>query len=285
MSSIVLKRVGKMTPSIFAVASAVLFAISPQISANASSYLPDHPDSPADPAPRPAHVHRSIKLADTAILPAAASREISILYFLGIARGHLLAAIELAKLGKFDQSVLHSRHALDEAWVELDHLLPAEDSQALRPKIEAINESVALKSPIAQILSAHEATETLIDKLAADNQAAGEARDPQTLALVLLLLKQALAEYEEAWDNLQLKDRAEYQDGFGFVSVANAELQVIYPSLRATNPEAAAEIEKTVERLTGAWLSPEPPEKPVMSNPLLRALVTAVEINARQFPR
>jgi hypothetical protein len=224
-------------------------------------------------------------LADAEVLPSSAPRDVSILYHLGIARGHLLASMQLARIGKLDQSVLHSRHALDESCSELAKLLPLEKVQSLRPKIEAMNEAVALKLPLRTILAAHEETDLSLERLAASTYHTGEAKTRQTLDLVLLLLKQALAEYEEAWDNLQLKDRAEYQDGFGFVAVATNELQAILPTLRARNSEIAAEIDKTVERLTGAWPSPEPPEKPVLSKPLLRALVTAVEINARQFTR
>jgi hypothetical protein len=251
----------------------------------ASVSRPHHRDAPADAARRTPYVHRPVQLADADILPATASAELSILYFLGIARGHLLASMELAKGGNFDQSVLHSRHALDEAWTELAQLLSTNDSQALRPKLEAVNESIALKSPISEIIAAHEEVKSFIDGLAAAAYATGHARTRQTLDLVLLLLKQALAEYEVAWDNLQLKDRMEYQDGFGFAAVANNELQSILPHLHAINPQAATEIDKTVEKLTRAWPSPQPPERPVLTKPVLRALVTAVEINARQFPR
>ncbi|HYN00570.1 MAG TPA: hypothetical protein VET25_12545 [Aestuariivirgaceae bacterium] len=251
----------------------------------ASVSRPHQHDSPADAARRTPYVHRPVQLADADILPVAASQELSILYFLGIARGHLLASMELAKSGDLDQSVLHSRHALDEAWSELAQLLSTNDSQALRPKLEAVNESIALKSPTGEIIAAHEEAKSFIDKLTVTTYATGHARTRQTLDLVLLMLKQALAEYEEAWDNLQLKDRMEYQDGFGFVAVANNELQGILPQLRAINSQAAAEIDKTVERLTRAWPSPQPPERAIMTKPVLRALVTAVEINARQFPR
>jgi hypothetical protein len=193
--------------------------------------------------------------------------------------------MELAKIGRLDQSVLHSRHALDETWIELARLIPAEESQDLRDKIEAMNEAIALKLPLPEIMAAHDGISTVLNKMAAAAYTLGEAGTEQALDLVLLLLKQALAEYEDAWNHLQLQDRSEYQDGFGFVAVANAELQAISPRLRAVNPEAAAEIEKTVERISSAWPSPELPQKAVMSKPLLRALVTAVEINARQMRR
>jgi hypothetical protein len=107
----------------------------------------------------------------------------------------------------------------------------------------------------------------------------------QTLKIVLLLLKQALAEYEEAWDNLQLRNRAEYQDGFAFVAVASGELRRIAPALRARDIESAAVIQKTVDRLADAWPSVEPPDRAVMSKPLLYALVTAVELHTRKFLR
>jgi hypothetical protein len=259
-----------------ALVASLLYAA--RMSAASTSY--DHRDE--RPAAR--HVHDPVKLADADILPSSASRELSILYYLAIARGHLLASMELARSGKLDQSVLHSRHALDEAWVELVPLLSTEDAQALRPRIESMNESIALKLPLPQILSAHDEARKYIDNLAADYYVEG-TEVHQTVAIILLLLKQALAEYEEAWDNLQLRNRAEYQDGFAFVAVANTELRQIAPALRAKNAEAAAVIQSTVDRLAGAWPSAEPPERALMSKPLLRALVTAVELHARQFLR
>jgi hypothetical protein len=60
---------------------------------------------------------------------------------------------------------------------------------------------------------------------------------------------------------------------------------MIYPELRARNAKAAADIERTIARLTGAWPSPQPPEKPLMSKPILHALVASLEINARQLSR
>ncbi len=87
--------------------------------------------------------------ADADILPAQASKEISVLYYLAMARGHLLASIELSRSSKMDQAVVHSRHALDEAWTELARLLPIEESHAMRNKLDAMNEAVALKLSVA----------------------------------------------------------------------------------------------------------------------------------------
>lgn len=221
--------------------------------------------------------------ADADILPAQASKELSTLYYLSMARGHLLASIELAKDGNLDQSVLHSRHTLDEAWSALVRFLPIEETQVLRNRLDAMNEAVALKLSVQQIEKAHDAAHRYLAELTEASFAADVPRTRQRLELVRLLLQQACAEYEEAWQDFELHDAAEYQDGYAFVAVANAELEVIYPELRARNAKAADEIEKTIARLNGAWPSPRPPERPLMSKPLLRALVASVEINARQF--
>ena len=226
---------------------------------------------------------RYVKLADADILPVQASQELSTLYYLAMARGHLLASIELAKNGKLDQSVLHSRHALDEAWSELARFLPMQETQTLRNRLDAMNEAVALKLSVEQIENAHDAARQYLTELTEASFAADVPRTRQRLELVRLLLKQACAEYDEAWQDFELHDAQEYQDGYAFVAVANGELEAIYPELRARNAKAAAEIEKTIARLTGAWPSPQPPEKPLMSKPRLRALVTSVEINARQL--
>jgi hypothetical protein len=221
--------------------------------------------------------------ADSDILPAEASKELSILYYLSMARGHLLASIELARSGKLDQAVVHSRHALDEAWSELARFLPMQETHAMRSKLDAMNESVALKMSAQQIEEAHAAASRYLGELTEASFAADVPRTKQRLQLIELLLKQAYAEYDEAWQDFELHDVSEYQDGYAFVAVANVELETIYPELRARDAKAAAEIEKTIDRLTGAWPSPQPPEKPLMSKPMLRGLVASVEINARRL--
>jgi hypothetical protein len=224
-------------------------------------------------------------LADTAVLPATASRELTVRYYLLIARGHLLASIELAKIGRVDHSVIHSRHALDEAWQELARILPPEDAQSLRQKIEAVNEGVALKSAMPEILAANDVLNAYIENVCQGLLRNGISRHRQMLDVLILLLRQAQAEYDEAWNGLQLEDQAEYQDGYGFVSVARSELRGVMSEMNAENPAAAAEIQKSIEQMAHAWPAPEPPEKPAMSKPVLRALVTVVELNARRFAR
>jgi hypothetical protein len=223
--------------------------------------------------------------ADSAVLPADASRELTVRYFLVIARGHLHSSIELARISRIDHAVIHSRHALDEAWQELGRILPAEDAQALRQKIEAVNEAVALKSAMSEIHAANDALNTYIESLAQGLLRNGISHHRQMLDVIILLLRQAQAEYEEAWSGLQLEDQAEYQDGYGFISIARSELRGIMSEMNTENPTATAEIQKSIEQMAHAWPAPEPPEKPAMSKPVLRALVTAVELNARRFAR
>jgi hypothetical protein len=223
--------------------------------------------------------------ADSSVLPATASRELTVRYFLAIARGHLLASIELAKDGRADQAVIHSRHALDEAWQELARILPAGEAQALRQKIEAVNETVALKSTVPEILAANEALKNHIEGLSRGLLRNGISHHRQELDVIILLLRQAQAEYDEAWNGMQLGDQAEYQDGYGFISIARSELRSIIPELNTENSNAASEIQKSVDQMAHAWPTMQPPTQPAMSKPVLRALVTAVELNSRRFAR
>jgi hypothetical protein len=223
--------------------------------------------------------------ADSSVLPATASRELTVRYFLLIARGHLLASIELAKHGRADQAVIHSRHALDEAWQELARILPAGEAQALRQKIEVVNETVALKSTVAEILAANEALKNHIEGLGRGLLRNGISHHRQELDVIILLLRQAQAEYDEAWNGMQLGDQAEYQDGYGFISIARSELRSIIPELNTENSNAATEIQRSVDQMAHAWPTLQPPKQPAMSKPVLRALVTAVELNSRRFAR
>jgi hypothetical protein len=223
--------------------------------------------------------------ADTAVLPATASRELTVRYFLLIARGHLLASIELAKSERADQAVIHSRHALDEAWQELARVLPPSDAQALRQKIEAVNETVALKSTVPEILAANDALKDYVEGLGRGLLRNGISHHRQELDVIILLLRQAQAEYDEAWNGMQLGDPVEYQDGYGFISIAQSELRGIIAEMNSENSNAALEIQQSVAQMAHAWPTLQPPGQPAMSKPVLRALVNAVELNARRFAR
>jgi hypothetical protein len=223
--------------------------------------------------------------ADSTVLPPTASRELTVRYFLLIVRGHLLASIELAKNGRADQAVIHSRHALDEAWQELARILPANDAQALRQKIEVVNETIALKSTMAEILAANEALKNYVEGLDRGLLRNGISHHRQELDVIILLLRQAQAEYDEAWNGVQLGDQAEYQDGYGFISIARSELRGIIPEMNTESSSAATEIQKSIDQMAHAWPTLQPPGQPAMSKPVLRALVTAVELNSRRFAR
>jgi hypothetical protein len=246
--------------------------------------------TPLDPsavndASQPHGLSTLVRLADADVLPPSASYDLTVRYFLHIARGHALASIELASIGRTDRAVLHSRHALDEAWQELARVLTIEDSQALRQKIAAVNEAIALRLSVPEILAANNALNAFIDTLARGMLRNGISRHRQKLDIIVLLLRQAQREYETAWKGLDLEDQGEYEDGYGFLAIARSELNEIHSDMRVENSAAAAEIQRSVEQMARAWPSLEAPEMPAVSQPVLRALVAAVELNARRFAR
>ena len=63
------------------------------------------------------------------------------------------------------------------------------------------------------------------------------------------------------------------------------ELRGIIAEMNTENSNAAIEIQKSVDQMAHAWPTLQPPGQPAMSKPVLRALVTAVELNSRRFAR
>jgi hypothetical protein len=235
------------------------------------------------PMPEPRHAHVApLRYADME-MPKLASRELTILYLTGVTRGHVVAALELATLGLYDEAVLHSRHPIDEMLVDLSRLLSDEQSRELRRRFDPFNEAVALKSSLKDLKSFYDQLALELDEIDAATRQQSTPAVERSLNLIVLWLKQAAHEYEEAWDGMRLVNPTEFQDGFGFHSVANAALLEIMPELRRRDATGAEEILVAFERLKDAWPSVVPPVRPKLTRALFMAQIAIIEINARRF--
>lgn len=235
------------------------------------------------PMPEPRETAMApLRIADMD-MPKLASRELTILYLTGVTRGHIVAALELATLGLYDEAVLHSRHPIDEMLVDLSRLLSDEQSRELRRRFDPFNEAVALKSDLEDLKVFYDQLAGELDRIDDATRQQSTPAVERSLNLIVLWLKQAAHEYEEAWDGMRLINPTEFQDGFGFHSVASVVLREIMPELRRHDATAAEEILVAFERLKDAWPSVVPPVRPKLTRALFMAQIAIIEINARRF--
>lgn len=223
--------------------------------------------------------------SDEERVPKLASDELTVLYLTGLTRGHLIAAMALANHGIYDEAVLHSRHPLDEMLLDLSRLVDEDKVRSLRLRFEPFNEAVALKSKMSDLQELYEPLEAELDAIDAHVKTTMVPPTDEMLNLVVLWLKQAAEEYDEAWSGDRLVNVVEYQDGFGFLSVARAALDAMRDDLDRRDVAAATTIVNALDKLQSAWPSVIAPRKPKITRAMLRAQIAIAEINARRFAR
>lgn len=209
------------------------------------------------------------------------SPELTALYLTGITRGHLLAAMELASLGRYDEAIVHSRHPIDEILNNLKPVVAADQLSRLRAIYEPFNEAMALKVSPDALKTLYEPVLSRISEVEDSVKQTPVPPLQENLNLICLWMKQAVEENIDAWKDGRLVDIIEYQDGYGYLKVAKAKLNEIAADLHASNPAAAEELEKAVNRLQIAWPAVIPPQSPTLGNATLKAQIAIFEINAR----
>ena len=211
------------------------------------------------------------------------SGPLAVPFLTGIMHGHLLAALALAEINHHETAVIHSSHPIDENFAKLAPLLAADVAAELRLRLTTLHELMALRARRDEIMAAYQSATRQLQAIEDGASTAAGMADHQMLALVVAWLTQSADEYEEAWSGLELRNAAEYQDGYGFYNHAKAKLVAMLPRLRLADPAAATEIIAAAERIGMAWPAVIPPDKPAMATSTLRALVAVIEINARRF--
>ncbi|NWN83813.1 MAG: hypothetical protein HLX48_12610 [Halomonas sp.] len=195
------------------------------------------------------------------------------MYFTNLAmmKGHLAVARELYQAGEQTAAQPHFGHPIHEHYGVLEPALEARGLEDFEPTLEALVETVRDDGEWENKADAYAAALEAIN--AAMHDVDGELRDDVAFQsrAQLVLLRQALHEYEEAVDDGQFVNVVEYQDSRGFVLTAKALLEA-QADLYADDAygDLLAAYESTLE----AWPSAVAPETPVM---------TPGELSARLF--
>ncbi|MDR5902584.1 hypothetical protein [Halomonas icarae] len=190
---------------------------------------------------------------------------------LAMMKGHLTVARELYQAGEQTAAQPHFGHPIHEHYGVLEPAFEARGVEGIESNLKALVETMRTGGEWESKTDAYATALEAIDEAMQDVD--GELRDDVAFQsrAQLVLLRQALHEYEEAVDDGQFVNIVEYQDSRGFVLTAQALLEAqVDLYAEDTYAELLAAYESTLE----AWPSAVAPETPVM---------TPGELSARLF--
>ncbi|QIQ86960.1 hypothetical protein [Erythrobacter sp.] len=162
--------------------------------------------------------------------------------------GHVAAGIALYRAGEAEAAAPHLMHPVSEGYeaerAGLDRLGFEPDT------FRSVSTALEQGKPAGEVEPQLEAAE---DNLAAMREAAGG--DPAEV--IRFLMEVTSEEYAAALSNGKVSDAAEYQDAWGFVTVARALADDL-------EGEAAGKVAATLDRMLGLWPegAPIPPAYP-----------------------
>ncbi len=232
----------RLTQSIVAAAVVLLLSSCGAESAPSSSPVdtptsaPSTPTAPAPPSP--------------AATPATTVDEETLELAGALAQiwGHLEASAASIEAGNWRFAAAHAGHPVAEYWEQVEGPLTERGlAQPLREALDRYRQAV--ESQASDYQQAHQAAVSQTRETM--EAVAGESwNDPAFRAeLIRNLLESAEHEYSEAVQDGQLVELVEYQDAWGFFTVASQLYSDIAPQVQAASSEAAEEIEHELAEL------------------------------------
>ena len=207
-------------------------------------------DSPADtPAPAPS-TPTTPATPSPATTPATTVDEETLELAGALAQiwGHLEASAASIEAGNWDFAAAHAGHPVAEYWEQVEG--PLAEQGLAQPLREALDRYVqAVEDQASDYQNAHQAavSET---REALEAVAGASWDDPAFRAeLIRHLLETVEHEYSEAVEGGQLAELVEYQDAWGFFTVARQLYTDIARQVQAGSSEAAEEIEHELAEL------------------------------------
>jgi hypothetical protein len=197
-------------------------------------------------------------------------------------RGHLSAAVMMAGLGSTAEAREHVKHPSSEILPEIDGVLKERGLADLAPALDAVAHTLhgkdmkLMTQAIEQALVQIAKSEDTVPK--AKLQANGILPDA-----IVLLLRTAVVEYNEAFEYGKIVNLVEYHDGAAFVREARKLLEGLEPALAARDAPALEKIKQSWNKLETAWPSAEPPKAAVLPVSKLLALVTIIELQLNKL--
>ena len=167
---------------------------------------------------------------------------------LGLIRGHLLVSHRLYRLNALDAARSHSKHPTDELYADMEREFAARRTTRFGTELET-HALASQGEDAAAVDAAYEALTAAITRA----EAAIAVSPAMIVGVVVELLREAAAEYAVGIVDGKLSDAHEYQDAYGFTSVAMSWAQ------SAESDEVFDQIVERIEALSNMWPSLVPP--------------------------
>jgi hypothetical protein len=203
----------------------------------------------------------------------AGADDAAFLTLLGLVEGHLRAGIELYRQGAADMAKTHMKHPGDELYVELEPALAARSLDGFADPLEHLAVTVEGDRPVADAEAAFAAVLGGIDRTREASGAGLAAR----LGSVTNLVRTAAEEYEIAIKDGRVADPHEYQDAWGFVQAAKAQMAGLSQADRQRLGQDFDGITDELDGLDHAWPSIVPPDSVTTDAALLFASADRIE--------
>ncbi|MFW6027993.1 MAG: hypothetical protein ACOC9Q_00500 [bacterium] len=189
------------------------------------------------------------------------------LTLLGLVEGHLRAGIELYRQGAADMAKTHMKHPGDELYMDLEPALAVRNLDGFARPLERLAVAVEGGEPVA---AADEAFQAVLQDIGRTRTAAGGDLAAR-LQSVTSLVRTAAEEYEIAVKEGRVADPHEYQDAWGFVQAAKAQMAGLGEADRQRMGPSFDEITAELDGLDKAWPAVVPPDSVTTDAGLLYA--------------
>lgn len=188
-----------------------------------------------------------------------ASNDLAYLTHLALMRGHLFVGHELYQAGHKEHAKTHMKHPESELYADVVTAFEARQVAGFANQLSALSQAVeadagseSVANAYAQLVSAISASELAVSS--------SELTPSFTLKRAVQLLRTAGDEYAIAVVDGKMENAHEYQDAFGFTTIARTILEGMDESTTETKQAKQAALEH-VANLKPLWPSIVPPQE------------------------
>ena len=195
-------------------------------------------------------------------------------------RAHVALGDELVLRGHGQDAKARLEHALEEIY---PRVVAAFEARKVSPFDADLKAAIAAATGPKDGFGPVQAA--LMKKIAAAEPAApgGHTPLPQTVAVLVGLLKAASVEYGEALDGKTVKSMPEYQYTYAFMRAAADALSEARPALAAKDVAALKAVSEGVATLRAAVPGLFPEQHTLIASDAFTALVSRIELKASRF--
>jgi hypothetical protein len=200
---------------------------------------------------------------------------------LGLMKGHLLAAQELIKQGKYAEAEPHIGHPVEELYGGIEDELSQRNLPQFKDNLLKLHDLVKSAPESSQMQDAFVTSMESLDQAIAAIPESQRQSPEFVLDVITEMLKTAAAEYEASIVNNQIVEVVEYQDARGFVIYADELYQNVATQMSKENPEDHQIIAEILAELNNTFTSITPPNIPPKEASEVYSLVSQIELHSR----